>query len=135
MDDCIFCKIVRGELPSFKIYEDEKTIAFLDIHPVNPGHTLVIHKNHSRNIFEISSEDWTNVTETARMIAGVIEKTLKAKGVNLMMNNREYAGQIVDHTHIHIIPRFSDDKHRHWAHASYKNGEAENVLEKIRAGL
>lgn len=135
MSDCIFCRIVRGELPSYKVFEDERVLAFLDIHPVNPGHTLVIPKNHSLNIFEVSSEDWSAVTEAARVLSGVIEKTLGAKGVNLMMNNREHAGQLVDHTHVHIIPRFTDDNHRQWAHSSYKDGEAENISDKIRTAL
>ena len=134
-NDCIFCKIVRGELPSFKVYEDDAVLAFLDIHPLNPGHTLVIPKNHSQNIFEVSPEDWASVTEVVRKLAGVIEKTLGAKGINLMMNNREHAGQVVDHSHMHIIPRFTDDSHRQWTHSSYKDGEAENILGKIRGAF
>lgn len=133
--DCIFCKIVRGELPSFKIYEDGKTLAFLDIHPINPGHTLVIPKKHSGDIFEISPEEWANVTEVTRKLASVIERSLEAKGINLMMNNRGHAGQIVEHAHVHIIPRFTDDNHRHWSHSSYKEGEANEAAEKIRNAL
>ena len=74
MPDCIFCKIVKGELPSFKIHEDEKTIAFLDIRPVNPGHTLVIPKSHSKNIFDVGAEDWAAVSETVRKVAHAVEK-------------------------------------------------------------
>ena len=135
VDDCIFCKIVRGEIPSFKVYEDEHVLAFLDIHPANPGHTLVIPKNHAGNIFEVSPEEWARVTEATRMLAGVIERALDAKGINLMMNNREHAGQVVDHAHVHIIPRFTGDSHRHWAHSEYKDDEAQSVQEKIRAAL
>lgn len=135
MADCIFCKIVRGELPSYKVYEDEKTVAFLDIHPINPGHTLVIPKNHTGNIFEISSEEWANVTEVTRKLAGAIEAAVGAKGINLMMNNREHAGQIVDHAHVHIIPRFTDDNHRQWAHSSYKDDEAKSIQGKIQAAI
>lgn len=132
MPECIFCKIVRGELPSFKVYEDEKTLAFLDIHPINPGHALVIPKNHADTIFDISPEEWANVTEVTRMLAGVIEHAVGATGINLMMNNREHAGQIVGHAHMHIIPRFTNDNHRHWAHSSYKNDEATRIQEKIK---
>ncbi len=133
MDSCIFCKIVRGDLPSYKVYEDEHVLAFLDIHPTNHGHTLVIPKAHVGNIFEIAPEEWARVTEATRMLAGVIEKSLDAKGINLMMNNREHAGQIVDHAHMHIIPRFTGDAHRQWSHSAYKDDEAQHIQEKICA--
>lgn len=130
---CIFCKIVRGELPSFKVYEDDKTLAFLDIRPVNRGHTLVVAKHHSQNIFDVPPEDWAAVGETVRMLAGRIEKAMGADGVNIHMNNREHAGQIVDHLHVHIIPRFKGDGFKLWHQSSYKDGEAVSVLEKIRS--
>lgn len=135
-DGCIFCKIVKGELPSFKIYEDEKTLAFLDIHPVNPGHTLVIPKaEDTRNIFDIDASDWIATTETARKVAHAVEKGMGADGVNIMMNNRSNAGQVIDHPHIHVIPRFKGDGLTQWKHNSYKEGEADAALEKIRSAL
>ncbi len=133
MPSCIFCKIVRGDLPSYKVFEDENVLAFLDIHPTNPGHTLVIPKAHVGNIFEITPEVWAQVMEVVRKLSGVIENALGAKGINLMMNNREHAGQVVDHAHVHIIPRFTGDAHRQWSHSSYKSGEAETIQQKIRA--
>ena len=135
MDACIFCKIVKGELPSFKIYEDADTLAFLDIHPVNAGHTLVIPKNHSTNVFDIPKADWTRVMEAVRMLSGTIEKSMNADGINLAINNREHAGQIVDHAHVHIMPRFKGDGFKLWAHKTYKDGEAKSAQEKILAGL
>jgi histidine triad (HIT) family protein len=132
-NDCLFCKIVAGEIPSFKLYEDGATLAFLDIHPVNAGHTLVIPKNHSTNIFDIKSEDWAAVAEAVRKVAIAIESGLGAAGVNLMMNNREHAGQVIDHPHMHIIPRFPGDGLKHWPQRSYKEGEAEETLDKIHA--
>lgn len=135
MPDCLFCKIVRGELPSFKVYEDGETLAFLDIHPVNPGHALVIPKEHAANIFEISAESWSRVQETAREVAIALEKATGADGVNVMMNNREHAGQVVDHAHVHLIPRFKGDGLKLWPHKEYKEGEVENVAEKIRSEL
>lgn len=135
-DNCVFCKIVRGELPAFKVYEDDKTLAFLDIHPVNPGHTLVIPKSEdSRNIFDIDAADWIATTDTARKIAHAIEKGTGADGVNIMMNNRSNAGQVIDHPHIHVIPRFKGDGLTHWKHGTYKEGEAESVLGKIQEAL
>jgi histidine triad (HIT) family protein len=135
MPDCVFCKIVRGELPSYKVYEDEKTLAFLDIHPVSPGHVLVIPKVHAANLFEISAEDWASVQETVRKIAAVLEKATGADGVNLMMNNRKHAGQVVDHAHVHLIPRFKGDGLKLWPHKEYKEGEAVSVAEKIKNAL
>jgi histidine triad (HIT) family protein len=135
-NDCVFCKIVRGELPSFKVYEDAKTLAFLDIHPVNPGHTLVIPKaENTQNIFDVSPDDWQATTETARKVAKALEGALDADGVNIMMNNRSNAGQIIFHPHIHVIPRFVGDGLTHWKHGAYEEGEAASILEKIRAAL
>ncbi len=130
--DCIFCKIVRGELPSYKVYEDDATFAFLDIRPVNAGHTLVIPKKHSHNIFDIEPNDWAEVTETVRKVSIAIENGLRADGVNLAMNNREHAGQVVFHPHVHVIPRFKGDGLKLMPQRSYKEGEADSTLGKIR---
>lgn len=133
--DCIFCKIVQGDVPSSRVYEDEQTLAFLDIHPVNPGHTLVIPKRHALNVFEIGSDDWMAVARTIHRVAPALEQALGADGVNLVMNNRENAGQVVGHAHMHVIPRFTGDGLRPWSHGSYKEGEAEAVLKKITESL
>jgi len=135
MDDCLFCKIIRGEVPSQKVYEDEHTFAFLDIRPVNAGHTLVVPKNHSHNIFDITPEDWAATAEAARKIAIAIEKGLDADGVNIAMNNREHAGQVIPHPHIHVIPRFKGDGIRLMPQREYLKDEAGPVAEKIRSAL
>lgn len=136
MKDCVFCKIVAGDLPSYKIYEDDATLAFLDIHPVAPGHTLVIPKaTNCSNIFDITAEDWAATCESARKVAIALERALEVDGINVMMNNREHAGQVVDHPHIHLIPRFKSDGLKLWPHGSYKEGEAESVQEKTRSKL
>lgn len=135
MPNCLFCKIVRGEIPATKILENDGALAFLDIHPVNPGHTLVIPKEHAANIFEISKDSWAKMQEMVRKTAAAIEKGMRADGVNLMMNNREHAGQIIDHAHVHLIPRFKGDGLKHWGHRDYKEGEAQEVAAKIRAAL
>ncbi len=135
MNGCIFCKIVSGDIPSYKVYETGETLAFLDIHPVAKGHTLVIPKSHSRNIMDILPQDWAHVSETVRIVAIGLEKALGADGVNLMMNNREHAGQVVDHPHMHIIPRFKGDGLTQWPHGAYAQDEAQIVQEKIRSAL
>jgi histidine triad (HIT) family protein len=133
--ECIFCKIIRNELPSYKVYEDEKTVAFLDIRPVNAGHTLVVPKRHSHNIFDIAPDDWAAVSEVVRKLAVAIEKGVGADGVNIAMNNREHAGQVVDHPHVHIIPRFKGDGLKLMPQREYKPNEAEESAEKIRTAL
>ncbi len=133
MGNCIFCKIVGGEIPSYKIYEDKDTFAFLDIHPVNPGHTLVIPKAHSYNILDIDPKDWLAVSDTVRKISRILHDAIQADGINLQMNNREHAGQVVDHPHVHVIPRYKGDGLPHWPGKTYKAGEAEELLKKIQA--
>ena len=135
MENCLFCKIIRSEVPSFKVYEDDLTLAFLDIHPVNKGHVLVIPKNHSTNILDISAADWAAVAETGRKVAIALDKALSADGVNLMMNNREHAGQVIDHPHLHFIPRFKGDGLKHWPGKDYADGEGADISEKIRSVL
>lgn len=135
MQECIFCKIVRRELPSYKVYEDDLTFAFLDIKPVNAGHTLVVPKKHSTNIFDIAPEDWMAIAGATRELAIAIEKGVGADGVNIAMNNREHAGQVIDHPHIHIIPRFRGDGIRLMPQRTYREGEAAETQEKILAAL
>jgi histidine triad (HIT) family protein len=135
MPDCIFCKIVRGEIPSFKVHEDEHTLAFLDINPVHPGHTLVIPKKHAGNIFEITSEQWAHVQETVRKLASAIETGLNADGVNVNMNNREIAGQTVHHAHVHLIPRFKGDGLGPWPHKKLDMSKGPELAAKISTAL
>lgn len=133
--NCIFCKIVRGELPSTKVYEDEKTLAFLDITPINPGHTLVIPKKHATDVFEIEEEEWATLMKSARKLAHALEKSLGAHGVNVDTNNRKAAGQVIFHSHVHVIPRYDDDGFQHWPGKKYQEGEAAAIAEKIRTAL
>lgn len=134
-NNCIFCKIITGELPASKVYEDKDVLAFLDIKPVNPGHTLVIPKKHYENIHDTPDELVGKLTITAKKIADSIQKNLGASGVNIGMNNGKAAGQVVFHTHIHIMPRYGKDLFTLWTGKEYKNGERETVAEKIRSSL
>lgn len=132
MLDCIFCKIIKGEITCAKVYEDEKVLAFLDISPVNYGHTLVIPKEHFTNIFDLPEDLLGETMKVVKKLSSVIKDALRADGINLGMNNGQAAGQIVMHAHIHIIPRFKNDDLKLWPGGKYKKGEIEKVARKIR---
>jgi histidine triad (HIT) family protein len=104
-DDNIFAKILRGELPAFKIYEDDKTFVLLDIMPRCPGHALVIPKAPARNIFDISPEDFTAIARTTQKVAIALKKAFAADGVTLQQANERAGGQVVFHLHMHVLPR------------------------------
>lgn len=134
MSYCIFCKIITGELPSTKVYEDKNVLAFLDIKPVNPGHALVIPKRHYTNIHDMPDALVGKVAITAKKIADAILK-MGAKGVNIAMNNGEAAGQIVFHAHVHVMPRYGKDSFSLWVGKEYDGNERALVAERIRAAL
>jgi len=131
MEECIFCKIAAGEIPCAKVYENESVVAFLDIMPAAPGHTLVVPKAHSANITDIDPVDLHEVIASAQEIAPKIMKAMEADGFNIGMNNFPAAGQAVMHTHLHIIPRKKGDGLKMWAQRSYAEGEMDAVLRKI----
>ena len=106
-DNCIFCKIIKKEIPAAIIYEDGKILAFLDIRPRNPGHTLIIPKEHVQTIFEISEEEMTEIYKAARKIAMALKQSIECDGVNIIQSN--IVSQGVPHFHTHVIPRFFDD--------------------------
>ena len=107
--NCIFCKIVKGEIPSVKLYEDAETLAFMDINPVHDGHCLVIPKAHSATVFEIDPEDFATAARATAKLARAVKAAIPCDGVNLMQANGEGAGQSVGHLHLHILPRKSGD--------------------------
>lgn len=107
MSDCIFCKIIAGEIPSSKVYEDEQVLAFLDITQVTKGHTLVVPKQHFRNMLDMDSESSSQLFARIPKIARHLQQRLNATGINVLNNNEEVAGQTVFHAHVHLFPRFS----------------------------
>lgn len=131
MGDCVFCKIINGELPCSKVYEDEQVVAFLDIHPTRPGHTLVVPKTHCADVLDCHPDMLAQMAKVARKIAPAIIKATGSDGFNLSANNGRSAGQIIFHLHMHIIPRKSDDGLRPWGHRDYQEGEMENIAEQI----
>ena len=133
---CIFCKIVKGEIPAAKVYEGKKFIAFLDISPANKGHALMIPKKHYEKIEEMPDEDGKEFGELQVKIAKSVMKATNAEGFNLLLNNGKAAGQEVMHAHMHIQPRFSsDDLHYKWTHKKYEEGEMKQMLDKIKKFL
>jgi len=108
-DDCIFCKIVAGDLPAHKVQEDEHTIAFMDLNPWTRGHALVIPRRHSRNLYEVPDEDLEHAAVAAKRLALTMRERLGCDGVNLLNCCEAAAWQTVFHTHIHVIPRYVDD--------------------------
>ncbi|MEB1807996.1 MAG: HIT family protein [Bacillaceae bacterium] len=106
--NCIFCKIVQGEIPAAKVYEDEHVLAFMDISQVTKGHTLVIPKVHQEDIFELDEEVASHLFSVVPKIANSIKKQFKPLGLNIVNNNGEAAGQTVFHYHIHLIPRYGE---------------------------
>ena len=106
MRDCIFCRIAAGELPAVRVLETAGVLAFLDIAPVNYGHTLVIPKTHYPNLLELPDALWMEMGQVCRRVAQALRGTLSAQGFNIGMNNFEAAGQAVFHAHLHVIPRY-----------------------------
>lgn len=132
MHDCVFCKIVKKEIPSNKIYEDDKFFAFLDLNPNNPGHSLIIPKKHYENIYSVPDEILCDIGPIIKKFAVAVKKGVNADGINIIMNNDGTAGQIVPHAHFHIIPRFADDGYKHWPGKSFPKEEMIKIAEKIR---
>lgn len=132
---CIFCKIINKEIPAEKIYEDEKSLVFLDIEPNNPGHCLVVPKVHCENIFDVPEEILSHLLKISQKISKILKISVRAEGINIGINNGQIAGQIVPHLHIHVIPRYANDGFVHWHGKAYKEGEMKFVAEKIRKML
>jgi histidine triad (HIT) family protein len=107
--DCIFCKIIDGEIPAVKVLDEEMVLAFMDINPASRGHLLVIPKKHAESIFEISEGDLAAVTAAARRCARAVKEALKAEGLTVLQFNGRASGQVVPHLHVHIIPRWEND--------------------------
>lgn len=132
----LFLKIVSGEIPSARVYEDEETFAFLDIKPCAKGHTLVIPKTYTRDIFSIGEKEFGRLMETVHKIAHALKKTTNAEGMNIVMNNEAAAGQEVFHAHIHVIPRHKDDGvFTPPKHTTYEEGEMDEYAKKIKGAL
>ena len=134
--NCIFCRIAKGEIPCAKVYEDENVLAFLDLAPVHPGHTLVIPKEHYRDMLEFPAGMGSAIFAAVQKVAAAVVKATGAQGFNIMQNNGIAAGQTMFHIHWHIIPRFDNDGLEMWKQGVYADTEAmQNMAADVAACL
>ena len=134
MSDCLFCKIVAGQIPSSRVYEDDRVLAFLDLYPLATGHTLVIPKAHSEFLTDTGDDDMAAVGRVLPRIARAVMRATGAPGFNLFQANGEAGGQEIPHVHVHIVPRtLEDGLGFRWKAGSYAEGEMEAWRQKIAA--
>jgi histidine triad (HIT) family protein len=135
MQDCIFCRIAAGKAPAVRVLETPGVLAFLDIAPVNYGHTLIIPQTHYQNLLDLPDALWLEMGQVSRRVAQALRVSLYAQGFNVGMNNFEAAGQVVFHAHLHVIPRYHADGLRLFPQESYKPGDIEKTGEQLRRAL
>ena len=131
-ENCIFCKLANGDIPTATVYEDEYLRAIMDAAPANKGHIIILPKSHAADIYELNDEYVSRAFVLAKKLAVALKKLTGCDGVNILQNNGEAAGQTVFHFHVHVIPRFKDDDCTIvWRPTSYEDGEASEVAKKI----
>jgi histidine triad (HIT) family protein len=134
--DCVFCKIRDGAIPSTRVYEDERTLAFMDINPLNDGHCLVVTRAHAETIFDADLTDLAAAIATAKRVAEALRRALAPDGLNVLQANGKAAFQSVPHFHLHLVPRFTGDgKGFDWPLVAGDRARIQAVAEKIRAEL
>jgi len=135
-DDCIFCKIIKGDIPAHKVYEDDRVLAFLDIGPVSEGHCLLVPKDHYDRLEDCPADTIAALGSKMGRIAKAIIAATDAEGCNVLNNNGRCAGQLVGHVHFHIIPRRTGDGiFIPWPSKEYPQGRAEELIQKIKQNL
>jgi histidine triad (HIT) family protein len=134
MADCVFCMIRDGKIPSAKVYDDQRTLAFMDINPLSRGHCLVVPKAHAATLYDVETEDLKAAIATAKKVAGAIRKALNPDGLNLLQANGAAAFQSVPHFHLHLIPRWTNDgKGFDWKEVAGNREEIMGTADRIRA--
>jgi histidine triad (HIT) family protein len=133
MKDCIFCKIVNKEIPSTKVYEDEKILSFMDINPNNKGHCLVITKKHYETLNDIPENELKELILIVQKVSKAVVNATSCHGFNVVMNNKKASGQLVPHVHFHVIPRFDNDNVMgKWKTTKYNEHELEEYGNAIK---
>lgn len=133
--ECIFCKIIAGDIPTHKIYEDDRVMAFLDILPISPGHTIIVPRSHVADMEDVTNEDLTAMSIAMKKIGKAMIDGLDVKGYSIFMDNKSAANQHVPHIHFHIVPRKEGDGLERWPQGGYEEGGAEFVLDKLAKAL
>ena len=133
--DCIFCKIIAGDLPSYVVYEDKKVMAFFDILPISQGHTIVAPKTHVADLESLSDEDLSAMSLAIKKIGKAMIDGLGVKGYSVFLDNKSAANQHVPHVHFHIVPRAEGDGLERWPSSGYEEGEAEFCLKQMKKKL
>ena len=128
MTACVFCRIGAGEIPADRVFEDERTLAFLDIHPAGEGHTLIVPKEHAENVWDVDPAEWQAVWETSRRVAAAIREAFDPDGLYVRQANGRLGGQEIMHLHVHLIPRYADER-------APRAGGLADVAERIRTAL
>jgi histidine triad (HIT) family protein len=123
MSQCLFCRIVRGEITAARVHETDEVFSFLDISPVHEGHALVIPKAHHPDLFALPSSLHTAMLDACQVVGRAVMAATSAQGLNLGLNVYKAAGQLVEHVHFHLIPRFADDGLEHWKQGAYESDE------------
>jgi len=135
MSECIFCKIINREIPANIVYENDMILAFLDINPINRGHTLIVPKKHYRDVYDITEDYLKEVAVVAKKISRAVKRGLRAEGVNILHASGEAAQQSVFHFHLHLVPRCKDDGLNTWPRSEYKEEDLGVVAEEIRSAI
>ncbi len=131
MNDCVFCKMIKGEIPSYKVYEDKTVVAFLDINPVHEGHVLVLPKKHVVNLEDVSEKLLNKTIKIVKKFGQSIKDNL-APGYNIIVNNDPVAGQEIQHLHFHVIPRYDKDRLTTWTRNQYGEGRVELIQKQLK---
>ena len=137
-ENCIFCKIANGEIPSKTLYEDEQFRVILDLGPATKGHALILPKSHYKNLYELPDETAADVMKLAKKMAAQMTEKLGCDGFNLVQNNNEVAGQTVFHFHLHLIPRYKNMKNSTiltWSHENFTDEEMKEICEHLKKEL
>jgi histidine triad (HIT) family protein len=129
--ECIFCKIVAGDIPCHKVYEDDKVMAFFDILPISQGHTIVVPKKHEADVEALTDEEYTAMAMAVKKIGKAMLEGLEVKGYSIFLDNKSAANQHVPHAHFHVVPRAEGDGLERWPQSGYGEGEAEHCLKKV----
>jgi len=135
MNDCIFCKIIDGSIPSHIVYEDKHVVAFFDILPISPGHTIIVPRKHVSDVEGLSEEEFSAMAKVVKHIGKAVMEGLGVKGYSVFMDNKSAANQHVPHAHFHLVPREEGDGLERWPQSGYSEGEAEECLKRVKENL